>query len=209
MLPGSSSVGGDARSVSRERKLTAIGSGLSTLSRRARRATTLDTVAGPPPRTRTRRAVARKLTAAEASAGWSAPAVTRMIAVREPSLRPRSSHRARNAIGRRCSGRRRYCLAFLNGGCGVGGNSGVGGGRGVVGGVRYKHGGPCLAHRDLTAHPGMPCFDGFARSVVFRLLLLEGWEQVLGAVCGPEHQRPVVLLVERRSSSSPCSGCPR
>ena len=47
----------------------------------------------------------------------------------------------------------------------------------------------------LATHPGAPCFDGFARSVVLRDLLVEVGKDVLGAVGGPEHQQPVVLLV--------------
>ena len=48
--------------------------------------------------------------------------------------------------------------------------------------------GVSLAHRDLTTHPGTPCFEGLPRSVVFRVVLLEVWEHVLGALSGPEHQ---------------------
>jgi len=54
--------------------------------------------------------------------------------------------------------------------------------------VGSKCGGAHLAHRDLTTHPGTPCFDRFPRSVVFRIILLEVWEYVLGAVGGSEYQ---------------------
>jgi hypothetical protein len=58
-------------------------------------------------------------------------------------------------------------IAFLDGGSGrVGGD---------CGGTR-------LAHRNLTAHPGTPRFDSIPRSVVFRVLLLEVRDYVLGAV---------------------------
>jgi hypothetical protein len=94
-------------------------------------------------------------------------------------------------------------MTFLGGGSGrVRGDCGVGGGgyglvgsvRGVIGnvggcgGVGGEYGGTCLAHRNLTTHPGMPCFDSIPRSVVFRVLLLEVWEYVLDAVSGPEHE---------------------
>jgi hypothetical protein len=59
---------------------------------------------------------------------------------------------------------------------------------GAGGGVGGNGGGARLAHRDLATRPGTPCFDSIPRSVVFRILLLEVWEYVLGAVGGPEHQ---------------------
>jgi hypothetical protein len=78
---------------------------------------------------------------------------------------------------------------------GCGGVTGSPGGsscRSVIGvaggGVGGKCGGARLAHRYLATRPGPPCFDGFARPVVFRVVLLEVWEHVLGAVGGPEHQ---------------------
>jgi hypothetical protein len=49
-------------------------------------------------------------------------------------------------------------------------------------------GGARLARRNFAAHPGTPRFDGVPRLVVFRVLLLEVGEHVLGAVGGPEHQ---------------------
>jgi hypothetical protein len=79
------------------------------------------------------------------------------------------------------------------GGCGgVTGGAGGGAGRRLIGvaggGVGGNCGGARLAHRNLTTHPGTPCFEGIPRSVVFRVLLLEVWEYVLGAFSGPEHQ---------------------
>jgi len=78
-------------------------------------------------------------------------------------------------------------------GCGgVGSSTGGGTGCSLIGvaggGVGSKCGGARLAERYLTTHPGTPCFDSPPRSVVFRVLLLEVWEHMLGAVCGPEHQ---------------------
>ena len=109
-------------------------------------------------------------------------------------------------------------IKFLGGGGGrVGGDRGFGGGldsviggvRGVagdaggvaVGGMGGKRGGARLAHRDLATRPGTPCLDGIPGSVVFRALLLEAREHVLGAVGGPERQRPVVSLVEPHLTS--------
>jgi hypothetical protein len=79
------------------------------------------------------------------------------------------------------------------GGCGgMTGGTGGSSGRGVVGIAGGGVGGQCgaarLAHRYLTTRPGAPCFNGFARSGVFRVVLLEVWEHVLGAVGGPERQ---------------------
>jgi hypothetical protein len=59
---------------------------------------------------------------------------------------------------------------------------------GVAGGVGGKCGGAQLAHHDLTMHPGTPCFGRFPRSVVFRIILIDVWEYVLGAVGGSEYQ---------------------
>jgi hypothetical protein len=75
------------------------------------------------------------------------------------------------------------------GGCGgvTGGTGGSTGSR-VIGVAGGKCGGARLTHRYLAAHPGTPCFEGFARSVILRVLLLEVREHVLGAVGGPEHQ---------------------
>jgi hypothetical protein len=93
------------------------------------------------------------------------------------------------------------------GGCGgVTGGTGSGTGRSLIGvaggGVSGKCGGARLAQRYLTTHPGTPCFDSFPRSVVFWVLFFEIWEDMLGAVSGPEHQWPVVLLVELHISST-------
>ena len=89
-------------------------------------------------------------------------------------------------------------------GGGVAGVTGhVGGSGGVTGGTGGSSAAPSSASRAaawaataaaracpryLATRPGAPCFDGFARSVVFRVLLLEVWEHVLGAVGGPERQ---------------------
>ena len=60
---------------------------------------------------------------------------------------------------------------------GVTGRAGRSSGRSLIGvasgGVGGKRGGTRLAHRDLTTHPGTPCFDRFPRSVFFRIILLE------------------------------------
>ena len=110
-------------------------------------------------------------------------------------------------------------------GCGVAGVTGHVGGRGGVtggagrgtcrtavgvagGSVCRNRSGSRPAARYLTTHPGTPCFDSLPRSVVTRVLLLEEREHVLGAVGRPEHQRPLVLLIESHLSSSPCLGCP-
>lgn len=79
------------------------------------------------------------------------------------------------------------------GGCGgVTGSTGGSAGRTIIsvasGGVGGNCGSARLAALYLTPRPGAPCFKGFARSVVFRVLLLEVREHVLGAVGGPEHQ---------------------
>jgi len=75
---------------------------------------------------------------------------------------------------------------------GVTGGTGGGAGRTSIGGTGSGVGGKCggthLAHRNLTAHPRTPRFEGFARSVVFGVVHLEVWEYVLGAGSGPEHQ---------------------
>lgn len=60
----------------------------------------------------------------------------------------------------------------------------VGGCGGLIGGT----GGAYLARRDRTTHLGTSSFDGSPRSVAFRVLFLETWVRVLGAVGSPEHQ---------------------
>ena len=45
-------------------------------------------------------------------------------------------------------------------------------------------------------HPRTTCFEGLPWSIVVRVLSLEGWEYMLCAVGGPEHQGSVILLVE-------------
>jgi hypothetical protein len=93
-------------------------------------------------------------------------------------------------------------ITFLGGGsgrvggdlCGVGGGgySVVGSVRGVSGDVGGKCGGARLTHRYLITHPGTPCLESIARPAVFRVLLLEVreymlGEYMLGAVSGPVH----------------------
>ncbi len=100
------------------------------------------------------------------------------------------------------------------GGCGgVTGGTGGSASRGSIciagGGMGGKRGGARLAHRDLVTHPRTPCFHGVPRSVVSRVLLLEVWEYVPGAIGGPERQQPMVSLVEPHSSSSLCLRRPR
>ena len=56
------------------------------------------------------------------------------------------------------------------------------------GGMGGHGGGARLAACDLATNPGPRCFDRLARPVVFRVLLLEEGQHVLGAVGGPERQ---------------------
>lgn len=82
----------------------------------------------------------------------------------------------------------------------VTGGASRGAGRGVIkvacGGVGGKCGGTDSAKRHLAARPGTPRLDGFARSVVLRILFLEEGEHVFGAVGGPKHQGPMIRFVE-------------
>lgn len=55
-------------------------------------------------------------------------------------------------------------------------------------GVGGKCGGARRTAPYLSARPGARRFDGFARTVVFRALLLEARKYVLGTIGGPEHQ---------------------
>ena len=79
------------------------------------------------------------------------------------------------------------------GGCG-GVTRGTGGGAGrtfigVAGGdMGGDRGSARLAACYLTTRPIVRCFNGFAWPVVFRVILLEAWEHVLGAVGGPKRQ---------------------
>jgi hypothetical protein len=70
------------------------------------------------------------------------------------------------------------------------------------GGVCGDRGGARLTYAYLAARPCSRCLDGFARSVIARVLRLEVREHVLGAVGGPERQRPVVPRVELHSYPS-------
>jgi hypothetical protein len=80
----------------------------------------------------------------------------------------------------------------VGGCCGMTGRASGGAGCSSVGvagsGVGGICGGARLGHRDLTTHPGTPCFDRFPRSVVIRIILLEVWEYALGTGSGPENQ---------------------
>jgi len=80
----------------------------------------------------------------------------------------------------------------VGGCCGVTGGAGGGAGRSLFGvacgGMGGKSCRPTLANPYLTTHPGTPCLDSFPRPVVFRVLLLEVREYVLGAASGPEYQ---------------------
>jgi hypothetical protein len=70
-----------------------------------------------------------------------------------------------------------------------GGVTGVTGHVGSCGGVTGGTGGGArFAACYLTTHPSTRCFNGFAWPVVFRVILLEAWEHVLGAVGGPKRQ---------------------
>ena len=77
------------------------------------------------------------------------------------------------------------CGGVTGGACGSSCRSVIGVAGGGVGG---KCGGARLAHRYLLTRPGAPGVESFPRSVVFRVVLLEVREHVLGAVGGPEHQ---------------------
>jgi len=87
------------------------------------------------------------------------------------------------------------------GGCdSVTGGTGRCSGRSVLrvarGGVSGQCGGARRTTPYLSTRPGTCSLDRLARSVVFRVLLLEAREHVLGALSGPDRQRFVVLLVE-------------
>lgn len=80
----------------------------------------------------------------------------------------------------------------------VGGSGGLtcctggGAGRAVIGSAGGGVGGNCrgarFATRNLTTHPGTRSCNGFARSVVLRVLLLEEGKHMLGAVGGPKRE---------------------
>ena len=88
----------------------------------------------------------------------------------------------------------------VGGAGGVTRGTGDGAGRNVIGVAGRSVGGNrCgarLAALYLTPRPSARCFDGLARPVVFRVLLLEVPKHVLGAVGSPERQRPLVLFIE-------------
>jgi hypothetical protein len=79
------------------------------------------------------------------------------------------------------------------GGCG-GVTRGTGGGAGRTfigvagGGMGGDRGSARVAACYLTMRPIVRCFNGFAWPVVFRVILLEAWEHMLGAVGGPKRQ---------------------
>jgi hypothetical protein len=87
-------------------------------------------------------------------------------------------------------------------GCGgsVTGRAGCSASRAITGvaggGVGGYRGGASLADPPPAARPGTPHLDGVPGPVVSRVPLLEEREYALGAVGGPEHQRPVIVLVE-------------
>jgi hypothetical protein len=80
----------------------------------------------------------------------------------------------------------------VGGSGGVTGGTGDGTGRTFIGGAGGGVGGNCggarCAARYLTTRPSTRCSNGFARSVVLRVLLLEEWKHMLGAVGGPERK---------------------
>ena len=71
---------------------------------------------------------------------------------------------------------------------GTGGSSGRTFIRVAGGGVGGDSGGSRHTHPYLATRPCSRCLDGYPRSVVIRVLLLEVREHVLGAVGGPERQ---------------------
>jgi hypothetical protein len=56
------------------------------------------------------------------------------------------------------------------------------------GGVGCNRGGARRPAPYFPTHPSTRCFNGFARSVVLRVLLLEDWEHMLSAGGGPERK---------------------
>jgi hypothetical protein len=66
------------------------------------------------------------------------------------------------------------------------GGTGGGASCSLIGIASSGMGGKCCSasftQRYFTTHPGTPYFDSFSRSVVFRVLLLEIGEYMLGAV---------------------------
>lgn len=53
--------------------------------------------------------------------------------------------------------------------------------------VGGEGGGAGLAHPHLPTHPSPPRCDSFARAVIVRILPLEAWEDVFGAISRPKH----------------------
>ena len=90
--------------------------------------------------------------------------------------------------------------SHVGGAGGVTGCTGDGTSRIFIGSAGGSVGGNCGGARNaahyLTTHPGTRGFNGFARSVVLRVLLLKQWKHMLGAVGGPERKQSLVLLVE-------------
>jgi len=82
--------------------------------------------------------------------------------------------------------------SHVGGSGGVTGGTGGGAGRTCIGvaggGVGGKCGGARRAAFYLTPHPGTRRFNGFARPVVMRALLLKEWQHMFGALGGPERK---------------------
>lgn len=88
---------------------------------------------------------------------------------------------------------------------GVTASTGGGAGHTLIGvaggGVRGNCGGARCTALYLATRPSARGFNGFVRSVVFRVALLEVWKDVLSAFGGPERQRPVILFIEPLGAS--------
>ncbi len=93
--------------------------------------------------------------------------------------------------------------SHVGGGSRVPGGAGGGTSSGVLRVARGRMGGrrrgPRLADPYLTARPGPRRLDGFAGPVILQPMLFKQRKYVLGAVGGPERERPVVVLADGRS----------
>lgn len=133
--------------------------------------------------------------------------------LRKPLVLPRVLGRTDCSFGRirgrhggadRVGGGMAGMAGDVGGGNGLAGGAGGRSGRGIIriasGGVGGERSGPRLGHGDLAKRPGPPRLDRLPRPVVIRVLVFEASEYMLGAVDGPEHQCPVILLVEVRAA---------
>jgi hypothetical protein len=86
----------------------------------------------------------------------------------------------------------------VRGGGGMTGSTGGCSGRGIIGeaggGLGGQGGGARRPAPYLPARPGACGFQGLARPLILRVLVLEAREHVLGAIGGPERQGSLVAL---------------